>query len=413
MNTRLNPALEPLAVPLNRLREDPANARKHGDRNLAAITASLREFGQQKPVVALKDGTVIAGNGTLRAALALGWDTLAVAFFDSEDAARAKAYAIADNRTAELAEWDTQVLLESVKELEIEGYESESALGFTPAEVRELLADFQKDHPPVAPDENALPDLPQTAVTQPGDLWILGDHRLLCGDSTDAETVQRVLEGRLADLIYTDPPYNVAYGETKIPGHRQRKILNDKQDAQGWHAFNQALIAVMKASSKGGDVYVWGASGPDGMRQRLWLVEADFHWSATLIWKKPQLVLGPANYQRIYEPCFYGWLKKSTFRADRRQTEVWEMDRPFRSDLHPTMKPIALIQRALNNSSQPGDLVLDLFGGSGSTLLACQSLQRSCAMVELDPKYCDVIVQRFEEATGQKAKLGKTSPRTS
>jgi DNA modification methylase len=210
-----------------------------------------------------------------------------------------------------------------------------------------------------------------------------------------------------ADMVYTDPPYNVAYGESKNPRHRIRDIKNDKQDPNAWRAFNLAFIQNLKAVYKGGDIYLWGASGPEGMKQRLWLTEAGFHWSATLVWKKQQLVLSPANYQRIYEPCFYGWLKKSTFVADRRQTEVWELDRPFHSDLHPTMKPVPLVQRAIKNSSKPGDVVLDLFGGSGSTLIACELMGRKCRMMELDPAYCDVIVQRFEALTGKKARREK------
>ena len=406
MKAQLNPSLASLAVPIDRLREDPQNARKHDDRNIAAIVASLQQFGQQKPVVALKDGTIIAGNGTLRAAQRLGWDKLAVAFFDSKDKARAKAYAIADNRSAELAEWDAPVLAETLKELEVEGFETSVMLQFKNDEIRDLLqSQEQGEALPQAEDE--VPEPPKNPVSKPGDLWLLGGHRLLCGDSTHPEALKRLMAGELADLIYTDPPYNVAYGDKHVPGHKKRSILNDKLSGDAWEAFNHALIANLKQASKGGDAYIWGASGPDGMRQRLWLIEAGFHWSATLIWKKLHLVLGPANYQRLYEPCFYGWLKKSSFNADRKQTEVWELDRPFRSDLHPTMKPVALIQRALRNSSKPQDLVLDLFGGSGSTLIACQLMGRSCRMMELDPGYVDVIVQRFEELTGQKAKKVK------
>jgi DNA modification methylase len=212
-----------------------------------------------------------------------------------------------------------------------------------------------------------------------------------------------------ADLIYTDPPYNVAYGETKNPKHKIRQIENDSLDSNAWKAFNQAVIENIKAFYKGGDIYLWGASGPEGIRQRLWLTEAGFHWSATLIWKKQQIVLSPANYQRLYEPCFYGWLKKSTFVADRKQSEVWEFDRPHVSDLHPTMKPVPLVQRALRNSSLPGDVVLDLFGGSGSTLIASELMGRRCFMMELDPAYCDVIVQRFETLTGKKGRLEKVA----
>jgi DNA modification methylase len=407
MIAQINPTLSKLVVPIDQLKEDPTNVRKHDERNIAAIMASLQEFGQQKPIVALKDGTVIAGNGTLRAAIRLGWEKVAVSYFDSKDALRAKAYAVADNRTAELADWDAPALHQTLKELEIGGFGLDSTLHFKSDEIRDLLADFEKENPlPVATEEE-IPDLPKKPISKLHTLWILGDHRLLCGDSTRLDDVALLLKGKKADLVYTDPPYNVAYGEKKIPGHKHRQIKNDNLDLDGWKTFNEAIIKSIKAAYKGGDIYLWGASGPEGMRQRLWLVEAGFHWSATLVWKKQQLVLSPANYQRLYEPCFYGWLKKSTYVADRKQTEVWEMDRPFRSDLHPTMKPVPLVQRALRNSSMPGDVVLDLFGGSGSTLIACELMSRKCRMMELDPAYCDVIVQRFEALTGKKARLEK------
>jgi len=406
MKALINPALSKLAVPIAGLKEDPVNARKHSDRNIAAITASLQEFGQQKPIVALKDGTVLAGNGTLRAAIRLGWDKLAVAFFDSKDSARAKAYAIADNRTAELAEWDAPVLHKTLQELEVAGYALGSTLHFKHDEIQDLLSDFEHDNPlPQATEE--IPEPPKNPVSKLHTLWILGDHRLYCGDATFPQDVQALMGGEKADLVYTDPPYNVAYGESKNPRHKIRDIQNDKLDSNAWRVFNHAFTENIKSAYKGGDIYLWGASGPEGMRQRLWLTEAGFHWSATIIWKKQQLVLSPANYQRIYEPCFYGWLKKSTFVADRKQTEVWELDRPFHSDLHPTMKPVALVQRALRNSSKPGDLVLDLFGGSGSTLIACELMHRQCRMMELDPAYCDVIVERWEKMSGKKARMEK------
>jgi DNA modification methylase len=406
MKARINPAIRSLAIPISQLKEDPANARKHGDRNIASIIASLQEFGQQKPIVALKNGTIIAGNGTFRAAIRLDWEKIAVTFFDSTDEFRAKAYAIADNRTAELAEWDAPVLHQTLKELEISGFALGSTLHFKHEEIQDLLSEFEHDHPlPEAPEE--IPNLPRKPLSKLHSLWILGDHRLLCGDSTRLEDVALLLDGNKADLVYTDPPYNVAYGENKIPGHKNRQIQNDNLNSNSWKSFNQAVIESIKAAYKGGDIYLWGASSPEGMRQRLWLVEAGFHWSATLVWKKQQLVLSPANYQRLYEPCFYGWLKKSTFVADRKQTEVWEMDRPFHSDLHPTMKPVPLIQRALRNSSMPGDLVLDLFGGSGSTLIACELMGRKCRMMELDPAYCDVIVERWKRLTGKNVRLEK------
>jgi DNA modification methylase len=223
----------------------------------------------------------------------------------------------------------------------------------------------------------------------------------MCGDATKKADVGRLLGPERANMVFTDPPYNVNYGANKIPGHKSRKILNDHLSNDEWAAFNKAVIENIKDYYSGGDLYVWGASGPDGMRQRLLLIDMGFHWSATIIWKKQQLVLSPAKYQRMYEPCFYGWLDKSTFQADRKQTEVWSFDRPLDSKLHPTMKPIAVCAYGIGNSSKKGDIVLDLFGGSGSTLMGCEQLDRRCFMMELDPVYCDVICKRWKDFTGK------------
>ncbi len=253
-------------------------------------------------------------------------------------------------------------------------------------------------------DPDDVPEPPEEPVTRVGDLWLLGQHRLLCGDATKAEDVEQLMAGVKAHMVFTDPPYNVDYGANKRhPSWKVRKIQNDKQSPEEWETFCKAVFANIKAFCKG-DVYVWGASGPDGMRMRLWLHEMGCHWSATIIWRKQQLVLSPAKYQRIYEPCFYGWFDKSSYAADRKQVEVWEFDRPLNSKLHPTMKPVRLCAQGIVNSSRTGNVVLDLFGGSGSTLIACEQANRKCRMMEIDAKYCDVIVRRWEEFTGNKAK---------
>jgi len=203
-----------------------------------------------------------------------------------------------------------------------------------------------------------------------------------------------------ADMVFTDPPYNVDYGSSK--NYKIKSIRQDNQTDDEWKEFNTSMIENIKQYSKG-DVYIWGASGPDGMLQRLLFIEKGLHWSATIIWKKQQLVLSPAKYQRIYEPCLYGWFDTSSFVADRKQTEVWEIDRPHNSKLHPTMKPIELCAKAINNSSQKGMRVLDLFGGSGSTLIACEQTDRQCRMMEIDLVYCQIIINRWQLYTSKKA----------
>lgn len=212
-------------------------------------------------------------------------------------------------------------------------------------------------------------------------------------------------------MIHTDPPYNVDYGVSKNPRHKIRTIENDKQSPEEWEEFCKALYSIFNIYNTG-DIYMWGASCPEGMRMRLWLVDMGAHWSATIIWKKQQLVLSPAKYQRMYEPCFYGWFDKSSFGGDRKQVEVWDLDRPLNSKLHPTMKPVEVCERAILNSSQWDDIVLDLFLGSGSTLIACEKTNRICYGMEIDPKYVDVIIKRFEDYSGKKAELVNGKART-
>jgi len=252
-------------------------------------------------------------------------------------------------------------------------------------------------------DEKAdkVPEVRETDIKL-GDMFKLGNHRLLAGDATKKEDVDRLMQGEKADMVFCDPPYNVDYGVSKKPRHKIRTIKNDKQSPEEWKDFCNDLFLIFKEYNNG-DIYMWGASGPEGMRMRLWLVEMGCHWSATIVWKKQQLVLSPAKYQRMYEPCFYGWFDKSSFCGDRKQTEVWEIDRPLNSKLHPTMKPVELCAKGILNSSPRYGKVLDGFGGSGSTLIACEKTNRQCRMMEIDPQYCQVIIDRYEEYTGKKA----------
>lgn len=255
------------------------------------------------------------------------------------------------------------------------------------------IPDFAINKPEAVEDDYEIPDEIKTDIVL-GDLFEIGHHRLLCGDSTDSDQVSKLMNGELSDMIFTDPPYNVDYGVSKKPRHKIRTIENDKQTPKEWEDFCKALFSNFKLFNKG-DIYMWGASGPEGMRMRL--VEIGAHWSATIIWKKQQLVLSPAKYQRLYEPCFYGWFDKSSFRADRKEVEVWDIDRPRDSKQHPTMKPIALCAKGINNSSRDRDCVMDLFLGSGSTMVASHQLNRKCYGMEIDPKYCQVIIDRMKK----------------
>ena len=277
-------------------------------------------------------------------------------------------------------------------------------------DVSELEDLFDAADPQPEPAEP--PEPPVNPAARAGDVWHLGNHRVLCGDSTDADNVVALLGGELAHMVFMDPPYNVAYGDSNNPrytAHRDGKhklIENDNLKKEEWIAFNVKLAAILKEHC-GGDLYIWGAPGPDGMRQRLTMIDEGMHWSATIIWKKNRLVLAQGKFQRLYEPCFYGWPdgRKSSFVGDRKNVELWEHDRPSKSELHPTMKPIDLCVHGIELSSNVGDTVMDLFLGSGSTLIACETVGRHCRGMELDPAYVDVIVTRWEEYTNQEAIL--------
>lgn len=382
---------------IEKLRFDPNNARKHDARNIDAIAKSLDRFGQRKPIVVVGDGTIVAGNGTVQAAKQLGWTEIVVARIPWRwTPEEIKAYALADNRTAELAEWDSTLLADQLLELDAVGWDV-SELGFEPLE------------PPIDPDpEDDEPlDLSEVEpVTRLGDLWRLGDHFLYCGDSTVTKSYEKVMQGKKAKMMFTDPPWNVAIGKDSNPRHRQREGLqNDDLTPEQFSEFLKAF-AEKSYSFIEGDIYcVLGAS--EWPTLDLNLRAAGYHWSATIIWVKDIFVLGRSKYHRRYEPIWYGWSKdgKSSFQNRRDLDDVWEIPRPRRSDEHPTMKPIELMIQAIRNSSQKGDIVLDPFGGSGSTLIAANQTGRQARLIELEPRYCDVIVKRWENLTGQTAEL--------
>lgn len=377
----------------------PYNPRVHPEKAISRLKASIERFGYTNPVLVQKGtNTIIAGHARVEAAKQAGLDEVPVIYLDFDDVT-AKAYNIADNRLAELTEWDFPKLKDLITEIDTGAFDIELT-GFSEAELKGII-DY--DPYPASDKDDAVPEVAEgEPITKTGDLYQLGRHRLLCGDSTKREDVERLMDGEKADMVFTDPPYNVDYGVSKNPRHKIRTIENDKQTPDEWEAFCKDIFLNFKEFN-GGDIYMWGASGPEGMKMRLWLTEMGCHWSATIVWKKQQLVLSPANYQRMYEPCFYGWFGKSSYCGDRKQTEVWEVDRPHNSPLHPTQKPIKLGEIAMQNSSQRGGLVLDLFGGSGSTLIAAEKTQRVAYVCEIDPHYCDVIVKRWEDYTGQKA----------
>ena len=389
-----------------------------------SLSKSIDRFGYVEPIVWNKrTGNVVGGNQRLAILKDKGITEVEVVEVDMSEAEE-KALNVALNKVT--GDWHQERLSALMRDLQTLAPEMLDFTGFGGKELDRLLKDRSKM---LGKDPDAMPEAP-TPRTKKGDLIILGDHRLLCGDSTDRNDVEKLMpQGAKATMIFTDPPYNVNYGSTKNPkyGSSTRNIwhdgrspehkanvpkdaiANDNLSAEDWVSFNQKLFAIFKEFCDG-DVYMWGASGPDGMTARRLLVDAGCHWSATIAWVKDSLVLSPANFHRQYEPCFYGWFGKSSFNNSMNSgndraglSDVWEIARPKASDLHPTMKPIELCEKGINLSSKPGDVVLDLFGGSGSTLIACERTNRSCCMMELEPHYCDVIVKRWEDLTGEKA----------
>lgn len=384
--------METIIVPIESLLLDPRNARRHSSHNLGAIANSLTRFGQRKPIV-VQGEMVLAGNGTLEAAQSLGWKEIAIVRVpDTWDEQTAKAYALADNRTAELAEWDETVLAEQLLELEDQGWNMQP-LGFETAtlSLRETK------------DEDELPEPPTEPIAKIGDIWQLGRHRLMCGDSTDEATLERFLEGQKADMVFTDPPYGVAYTggiqfkDGQVEKNNREMIQNDDKDIY-------ANVMRNLARFTDGPCYIWFA-GTKGKNLYAAADEyGDIH--ALLIWvKNGGYGALNANYKQKHEPCLYWKPRNATlrFRGDTTETTVWEINKDGRNDLHPTQKPVALAVKAIQNHDAP--LVLDIFGGSGSTLIAAEQLGRICYMMEIDPKYCDVIITRWENYTGLRAEL--------
>jgi site-specific DNA-methyltransferase (adenine-specific) len=356
----------------------------------------LKQFGQRKPIVITADNVIVAGNGTVEAARFLGLTDVDVVRVPKDwSADQVKAFALADNRTAELAEWNPEVLSAQLLELGEAGFDVE-ALGFEVTVVKSL-ADVVEDD---------VPDVPGEAVTQPGDVWVLGNHRLICGDSTREETYDLLLGGELADLIVTDPPYGVNYegGQNK---KKREKLASDDVDV-----FTEAMPWLFTHSQPHAALYLWYAD-----RKAYYAYNAvrsnGYEVRAQIVWHKLKAHYGAfmSQYMPKHEPCIYCFKsgQSAQWFGPTNEVTVWEYDQPSRNEHHPTEKPVTLFARAISNSSKPGDIVLDAFGGSGTLIMACEQLDRNARVIELDPKYCDVIVKRWESVTKKKAVLENAS----
>lgn len=403
------------------------NPRTSSPEAFEQLKTSIRKFGVVDPLIVNgapgRRNIVIGGHLRLRAMRELGYTIVPVVYVQIPEERNERELNIRLNKNT--GEWDLELLAKFDEGLLRD-------VGFSPDELDGI---FSTDTP-VPPDVDEVPARPARPQTRLGDRYRLGEHVLVCGDALQRTSYDRLLEGVRPEMVFTDPPYNVQYGENKKnPNwrHHKTKIIGDSQTADQWQAFNAAWLAHVKAVYAGGDIYVWGASGPEGWRQRLQMVELGFHWSTTIIWRKQHFVLAPKKYQPVYEeafyghlaetsfdssiqpadpeiatqtcdPCFYGWFDKSSFKGRRNLVDVWDIPRPMKSKEHPTMKPIALCRTGiLNSSRRGGGAVLDPFGGSGSTLVAAEITGRRCFMLELDPGYCDVIINRWEKLTGKTA----------
>ena len=379
-------------VPIAKLVPYVNNARTHSPEQITKLRSSLREFGFINPVIIDRDFNVIAGHGRILAAKEEGIKEVPCVFADHLTEAQKKAYIIADNRMAMDAGWDEELLRVEIESLQ--GMDFDPLL--TGFDEKELAALFDDGAEAKEDDFDVDAELQKPAFSRLGDVWTLGRHRLVCGDSTKAETYTTLMDGVKANLVITDPPYNVNYEGSA------GKIKNDNMAGEKFYEFLLAAFKNMESvMAVDASIYVFHAD-TEGLNFRRAFADAGFYLSGCCIWKKQSLVLGRSPYQWQHEPVLYGWKKngKHQWYTGRKETTIWEFDKPKKNGDHPTMKPIPLLAYPIGNSSMANSVVLDPFGGSGSTLIACEQTDRICRTIELDEKFCDVIVNRYIEQVG-------------
>ena len=366
------------------------NPRKNDGAAVDKVAASIREFGFKVPIIVDKSGTIVAGHTRYKASKKLGLSEVPCIIAEDLTEQQIKAFRIADNRTAEESSWDFELLsveVESLDDFDL------SLLGFDENEMAKILRNDE------VVDDDFYEEPPENPITQAGDVWILGRHRVICGDATVRDDISKLMEDALSDLVLTDPPYNVDYEGGTI---EKLKIKNDKMaDLEFLKFLTDAFTLMHEYSKKGAPIYVFHADS-EGFNFRSAFKAAGYNLRQCLIWEKNSLVMGRQDYQWQHEPVLYGWKDGAShaWYGDRKQTTIIKHDKPLRNGEHPTMKPIGLCGYFIANSSKEGDIVLDPFGGSGSTLIACEQLGRECRMIELDAKYVDVIVHRFQNFMG-------------
>ncbi len=387
--------------PTNRLLPYARNPRKN-DHAVEQMAGAIREFGFRIPLIVKSTGEICDGHLRYKAALRLGLEQVPVILADDLTVTQLKAFRILVNRSATWADWDEDLLRLELEELKLDDFDL-ALTGFDADELLEIMAG-EETTTEGNTDEDAAPEVPVTPVSKPGDVWIMGQHRLLCGDSTNAASYTLLMAGEKATMTFTDPPYGVNYANSAKDKMRgtNRPILNDNL-GEDFEPFLKAALTPMIAHCQGAIYIAMSSSELDTLQSAF--RAAGGKWSTFIIWAKNTFTLGRSDYQRQYEPILYGWPEGATrhWCGDRDQGDVWNIKKPQKNDLHPTMKPVELVERAIRNSSRPGDIVLDPFGGSGTTLIAAEKSGRQARLIELDPKYVDTIVRRWQDYAGGQA----------
>lgn len=379
------------------------NNPRNNDDAIDKVAASIKEFGFKVPIVIDNNNVVVTGHTRLLASKKLGLQEVPCVIADDLSPAQIKAFRIADNKVSEYAQWKDDMLKVELEELEEMDFDLDSVnIDYSDFDIALDLEDIQEDA--YNEENDIIEEAPKIPYSKEQDIWLLGKHRLMCGDSTKQEDVEKLMDGEKADLVVTDPPYNVAVNNEDIESLKARNrrldgliIQNDKMTASEFPIFLEKIFArYYETMKEGASIYVFYADS-ETINFMTKFTEAGFHFAQNCIWNKQQFVMTRKDYHYKHEPCLYGWKlgKAHNWYTDRKQSSVWDFDRPFKNELHPTMKPIDLIKYPIGNSSKKGDVVLDLFGGSGSTLIASDTLSRKSYLMELDPRYVDVIVKRY------------------
>lgn len=395
-------------VDIGAVKPNPRNPNHHPEEQIELLAKIIQKQGWRKPItVSTRSGFIVSGHGRLMAAKAAGVSHVPVDFqhYDSDEAELADL--LADNRLAELSDIDNKLLTELFADIDTGALDFDLT-GYTEDEYRDIMTALSESiSKEKLKDPDEVPEAPKVPVSKLGDVWLLGKHRLMCGDSTSRECVERLMDGDKADMAFTDPPWNVNYGAIKdgnAQGYKPRTILNDFMGTEDFKDFMFKVFSCLNFAQKDGAMTYVVMSAQEWGNMMLTLAQNDFHWSSTIIWNKDSLVLSRKDYHTKYEPIWYGWKEGTRLcpLKDRKQSDVWDVPRPKKSEEHPTMKPVELVVRAINNSSKWDNIIIDLFGGSGTTLIASEQTGRRCRMMELDPKYVDVIVRRYMQVTGKR-----------